>query len=168
MLFRIVAQEMEIVQLYAASPTVVFCGSTGVGMPSGTGSVWYWSCPVSGSMTMPLSSGSAADLKLETRNNFRHRPILSFGIFCFPQVTDRLLSSKIKQRHKMKDKIAVMGEPNGETPVGSVSERDRRPKSCQRRRREEQWNTAVPRSMGDNARKRLRDAEGRPGMVKIS
>ena len=34
-------QEMEIVQVYSVSPTVTSCGSTGCGLPSGTGSVRY-------------------------------------------------------------------------------------------------------------------------------
>ena len=42
------------VQLYAVVPMVTSWGSTGRGLPSGTGSVRYWSFPVSGLMTISV------------------------------------------------------------------------------------------------------------------
>ena len=55
-LSRMAAQEMESVQVYAASPISTSSGSTGMGLPSGTGSVWYLSLPVPVSIIMPLIS----------------------------------------------------------------------------------------------------------------
>ena len=44
MLSKIVSQEMESVQVWVMEvSTVVSCGSTGAGLPSGMGSVMYWS-----------------------------------------------------------------------------------------------------------------------------
>ena len=48
-LSRIVLQVMEMVQVCCFDvSTVVSSGSVGVGLPSGTGSVWYLSFPVEG------------------------------------------------------------------------------------------------------------------------
>ena len=56
-LFRIVRQEMENVQVwFLLVSMVVSSGSTGVGFPGGTGSVWYLSLPVAGSITCLCSS----------------------------------------------------------------------------------------------------------------
>ena len=54
MLFRMVSHRMDRVQVsFLLSSTVASSGSTGVGFPSGTGSVWYLSFPVSGSISIP-------------------------------------------------------------------------------------------------------------------
>ena len=64
MLSRIVLQVMEIVQVYFVDvSTSASSGSAGAGFPSGTGSVWYLSFPVEGSIScLPLVEGVSCAL----------------------------------------------------------------------------------------------------------